>query len=101
MANLDRLVVRDLLLIESATWWKDCPEVESGELSPETNENEAFLFSATAHTEKSGSVTNTNRMQWHDEAVEPEGDARSDVWFMYTSFGSSATNGAHTWGNVT
>ncbi|MBO0875853.1 MAG: molybdopterin-dependent oxidoreductase, partial [Pseudonocardia sp.] len=30
MANLDWLVVRDFQLIESATWWKDGPEIESG-----------------------------------------------------------------------
>ena len=32
MANLDWLVVRDLVMIESATWWKDGPEIETGEL---------------------------------------------------------------------
>src|SRR5439155_2816369 len=35
MANLDWLVVRDFSLIESATWWKDGPEIESGELRTE------------------------------------------------------------------
>jgi formate dehydrogenase major subunit len=35
MANLDWLVVRDFSLIESATWWKDGPEIESGELKTE------------------------------------------------------------------
>ena len=39
-----------------------------------------FFFPAAAHTEKAGSFTNTNRMlQWHFPAVEPEGDARSDL----------------------
>ena len=32
LAKLDWLVVRDFSLIESATWWKDGPEIESGEL---------------------------------------------------------------------
>ena len=32
MAKLDWLVVRDFSLIESATWWKDGPEIETGEL---------------------------------------------------------------------
>lgn len=84
MANLDWLVVRDFSLIESATWWKDGPEIESGELSTDTLATEVFFFPAAAHTEKSGSFTNTNRMlQWHDQAIEPGGDARSDLWFMY------------------
>ena len=32
MANLDWLVVRDLVEIESATFWKDAPEIETGEI---------------------------------------------------------------------
>ena len=35
MANLDWLVVRDLVEIESATFWKDGPEVETGEITTE------------------------------------------------------------------
>lgn len=84
MANLDWLVVRDFSLIESATWWQDGPEIETGELRTEDIGTEVFFFPAAAHTEKSGSFTNTNRwVQWHHAAVEPDGDARSDLWFMY------------------
>ncbi len=84
MANLDWLVVRDFSLIESATWWKDGPEIESGELRTEDIGTEVFFFPAASHTEKSGTFTNTNRtLQWHDRAVLPGGDARSDLWFMY------------------
>ncbi|MEU6440717.1 formate dehydrogenase [Streptomyces sp. NPDC047046] len=84
MAKLDWLVVRDFSLIESATWWQDGPEIETGELRTEQIPTEVFFFPAAAHTEKSGSFTNTNRwVQWRHAAVEPEGDARSDLWFMY------------------
>jgi formate dehydrogenase major subunit len=84
MANLDWLVVRDFSLIESATWWKDGPEIESGEMRTEDIATEVFFFPAAAHTEKDGSFTNTQRMlQWHHGAVEPEGDARSDLWFTF------------------
>lgn len=84
MANLDWLVVRDFSLIESATWWKDGPEIESGELSTEDIRTEVFFLPAAAHTEKDGSFTNTQRLlQWHHQAVEPPGDARSDLWFTY------------------
>ena len=34
MANLDWLVVRDLFEIESATFWKNSPEIETGEIVP-------------------------------------------------------------------
>ncbi|CAL8975352.1 Formate dehydrogenase 2 subunit alpha (cytochrome c-553) [Cellulomonas sp. T2.31MG-18] len=84
MANLDWLVVRDFSLIESATWWKDGPEIASGEMRTTDIATEVFVFPAAAHTEKAGSFTNTNRMlQWRHKAVEPEGDARSDLWFMF------------------
>ncbi|MDX6222268.1 MAG: formate dehydrogenase major subunit, partial [Frankiales bacterium] len=84
MANLEWLVVRDFSLIESATWWKDGPEIESGELTTDEIGTEVFFFPAASHTEKSGSFTNTNRLlQWRHAAVEPAGDARSDLWFMY------------------
>ncbi|WP_326616711.1 molybdopterin-dependent oxidoreductase [Streptomyces decoyicus] len=84
MAHLDWLVVRDFSLIESATWWQDGPETETGELRTEDIGTEVFFLPAAAHTEKSGSFTNTNRwLQWHHAAVEPQGDARSDLWFMY------------------
>lgn len=84
MAELDWLVVRDFSLIESATWWKDGPEIESGEMRTEDIGTEVFFLPAAAHTEKDGSFTNTQRMlQWHHKAVEPAGDTRSDLWFMY------------------
>jgi formate dehydrogenase major subunit len=84
MANLDWLVVRDFSLIESATWWQDGPEIKTGERRTEDIATEVFFFPAAAHTEKDGTFTNTNRMlQWHHQAVQPAGDARSDLWFMY------------------
>ena len=84
MANLDWLVVRDMVMIESATWWKDGPEIETGEMRTDEIGTEVFFLPAAAHTEKSGSFTNTQRMlQWHEQAVEPRGDARSDLWFTY------------------
>jgi formate dehydrogenase major subunit len=84
LANLDWLVVRDLVMIESATFWQNGPEIETGEMRTEDIKTEVFFMPAAAHTEKSGSFTNTQRMlQWHHTAVEPAGDARSDLWFTY------------------
>jgi formate dehydrogenase major subunit len=84
MANLDWLVVRDLVMVESATFWKDGPEIATGELSTEDIQTEVFFLPAAAHTEKSGSFTNTQRMlQWHHQAVEPPGDATSELQFYY------------------
>ena len=84
MAALDWLVVRDLTMIESATWWQNGPEIETEEMRTAEIGTEVFFLPAAAHTEKSGSFTNTQRMlQWHHEAVPPAGDARSDLWFIY------------------
>ncbi|KUI45711.1 formate dehydrogenase [Mycobacterium sp. GA-1199] len=84
MANLDWLVVRDLVEIESATFWKNAPEIETGEIDPKTCRTEVFLFPAASHVEKSGTFTQTQRkLQWREQAVEPSGDARSELWFFY------------------
>jgi formate dehydrogenase major subunit len=84
MAELKWLVVRDFQEIESASFWHDAPEIETGELATSDIATEVFFLPAAAHTEKDGSFTNTQRLlQWHHKAVEPRGDCRSDLWFMY------------------
>jgi formate dehydrogenase major subunit len=84
MANLKWLVVRDLQLIESATFWKDGPEIETGELRTEEIGTEVFFLPAAAHTEKSGTFTNTQRLlQWRHKAIEPPEDSRSELHFVY------------------
>ncbi|AEK41746.1 formate dehydrogenase [Amycolatopsis mediterranei] len=84
MANLDWLVVRDLTMIESATFWKDAPEIETGEIVPEQCRTEVFFFPAASHVEKEGTFTQTQRMlQWREKAVEPAGDQRSELWFFH------------------
>src|SRR5690349_19661302 len=84
LGNLEWLVVRDLQEIETATFWRDSPEIEAGETRPEDIGTEVFFLPAAAHTEKDGTFTNTQRLlQWHHKAVEPPGDCRSDLWFAY------------------
>ncbi len=84
LANLDWLVVRDFSEIETAAFWHDGPEIATGEMRTDEIGTEVFLMPAAAHTEKDGSVTNTQRMlQWHHQAVEPAGDTRSELWFYY------------------
>ncbi len=84
MANLDWLVVRDFFEIESASFWYDSPEIETGRLRTEDIKTEIFFLPAADHLQKNGSFTNTQRMlQWHHKAVEPEGDCRSELWFYY------------------
>ena len=84
LAALQWLVVRDLQEIETATFWRDGPEIETGEMRTEDIGTEVFLLPAATHVEKAGSFTNTQRLlQWRHQAVEPPGDARSDLWFVH------------------
>jgi formate dehydrogenase major subunit len=84
LARLEWLVVRDMVETETASFWLDSPEVERGELDPKNIATEVFLFPAAGSAEKDGTFTNTQRMlQYHEKAVDPPGDARSETWFMY------------------
>ncbi len=84
MANLDWLVVRDMVETETATFWLDSPEIARGELRTEEIATEVFFLPAAAHAEKDGCFTNTQRLlQWHEKAVDAPGDARSEAWFLY------------------
>jgi formate dehydrogenase major subunit len=84
LASMKWLVVRDLVEIETANFWRDAPEVRSGELRTEDIGTEVFLLPAAGHVEKEGTFTNTQRLvQWRDKALEPPGDARSELWFMH------------------
>ena len=84
LAKLKWLVVRDLAEIETASFWRDAPEVQSGELRTEDIQTEVFLMPAASHLEKEGTFTNTQRLvQFRDKALDPPGDARSELWFMH------------------
>jgi formate dehydrogenase major subunit len=82
LAKLEWLVVRDLFETETATFWKDSPEVHGGQLSPADIQTEVFFLPTAAVPEMDGSFTNTQRLvQWHEKAIDPPDDARSDLWF--------------------
>jgi formate dehydrogenase major subunit len=80
LAQLDWMVVCDLYEVETAAFWHKGPEpIDSSKIK-----TEVFLMPAAASTEKEGSFTNTQRLiQWRDKAIDPPGDARSDLWFVY------------------
>jgi formate dehydrogenase major subunit len=80
MKKLDWLVVRDYFEIESACYWYKGPESPN----PATIGTEVFFIPAASNTEKGGTFTNTQRLlQWHDKALDPPADCRSDTWFVY------------------
>ena len=78
LRNLDWLVVLDAFGVETADAWK------LDGVDPKECATEVFFMPSALIAEKDGSFTQTQRMlQWHDKAVEPPGDARSDAWFVY------------------
>ncbi len=84
LANMKWLVVRDLADLETAHFWRDSPEIRSGELKTEDIATEVFLMPAAGHVEKEGHFTNTQRLlQWRDKALDPPGDARSELHFAF------------------
>ena len=84
MRKLEWLVVKDNWLHESATFWKNAPEVKSGEVKVEDIKTEIFFFPSAQVAEYEGSFTNTQRMlQWHFKAADPPGECRTDPWFTY------------------
>lgn len=84
LSKLKWLVVRDMVETETASFWRNSPEVMRGELIPADIATEVFLFPAAGTAEKEGTFTNTQRLlQYREKAIEPPGDARSELWFMY------------------
>jgi len=80
LRKLDWLVVRDVFETETAAMWYADPDGPP----PESVATEVFLLPAATALEKDGSVTNTERVvQWHERALDPPGDCRSDAWFVY------------------
>jgi formate dehydrogenase major subunit len=84
LSKLKWLVVRDMVETETASFWYDSPEVARGELKPRDIATEVFLMPAAGSAEKDGCFTNTQRLvQFHNKAVDPPGEARSESWFVY------------------
>jgi formate dehydrogenase major subunit len=77
MRKLEWCVVRDPFLVETAEFWK------LDGVDPATVPTEVFYMPAAWAAEKDGSLTNTQRLlQWHEKALDPPGDARSETWFL-------------------
>jgi formate dehydrogenase major subunit len=81
LANLKWLVVMDSLPTTSSEFWH-APGAEPSEI-----QTEVFLLPATHWIEKDGSFTNSGRwLQWKDQVIPPEGQARHDHWMLADIF---------------
>ena len=84
LAKLDWLVVKDIFETETAAFWYKAPEVVDGSIRTEDIQTEVFFFPSAQVAEMDGTFTNTQRLiKFHDKAVDPPGDCRSDIWFTY------------------
>jgi formate dehydrogenase major subunit len=80
LTKLDWLVAVDLYETETAAFWYAAPEG----WKPADVKTEVFLLPTAGPAEKDGTFTNTQRLlQFHDKAIDPPGEARSDLWLVY------------------
>ncbi len=77
LGKLKWLVTVDLWETETSIFWKR-PGV-----NPKDIQTEVFMLPAASSVEKEGSISNSGRWtQWRYRAVEPMGDAKSDLWII-------------------
>jgi len=74
--QLQWMVCFDLWETETSVFWKR-PGAD-----PASIQTEVFLFPAASSFEKEGSVSNSGRwIQWRYKAIDPPGEAKSDLWY--------------------
>ena len=81
LGNLKWLVVMDPLPTTSSEFWH-APGVD-----PSSVKTEVFMVPTTHWIEKDGSFVNSGRwMQWKDQVIPPQGNARHDHWVLADVF---------------
>jgi len=79
LENLDWMVAADLWETETSAFWKS----EAG-VDPNAIKTEVFFLPAAASFEKQGTISNSGRwVQFRWKAVNPVGEARSDLEIFY------------------
>jgi formate dehydrogenase major subunit len=78
--------------MESLEWFVNIDSYDNETLSfwrregadPSKIGTEVFFLPAATVLEKEGTMTQTSRLlQWHDRAVKPAGDSKSDAWYFH------------------
>src|SRR6266496_1970900 len=81
LSNLKWLCVMDAFPTTSSEFWR-APGID-----PAKVQTEVFMLPASHWIEKDGSFTNSGRwVQWKDQVLPPEGDARHDHWILADLF---------------
>ncbi len=77
MERLEWVVNIDSYDNETVSFWRR----EGAE--PSKIATEVFFLPAATVLEKEGTMTQTSRLlQWHDKAVDPAGESKSDLWYF-------------------
>ncbi len=78
--KLDWLVLVELWETETGTFWNRKVQGQPDSPDPASIGTEVFMLPAAASMEKDGSISNSGRWaQWRYAAVEPPGEAKSDL----------------------
>lgn len=81
LSNLKWLAVMDPFTTTSSEFW------QAPGMDPKAIGTEVFMLPATHWIEKDGSFTNSGRwVQWKDQVLPPEGEARHDHWILAELF---------------
>lgn len=81
LSNLKWLCVMDPFATTSSEFW------QAPGMDPAKIQTEVFMLPATHWIEKDGSFTNSGRwVQWKDQVLPPEGEARHDHWILAELF---------------
>src|SRR6516164_9823223 len=81
LASLKWLVVMDAFPTTSSEFWR-APGLEAAKV-----QTEVFMLPCTHWIEKDGSFVNSGRwMQWKDQVIPPQGEARHDHWILVDLF---------------
>ncbi len=81
LERLEWLICADLWETDTSIFWKR-PGANTRAI-----QTEVFLLPMASSVEKEGSITNSARWaQWRYKAVEPPGEAKSDLWFVDALF---------------
>ncbi len=81
LANLKWLVVMDAFPTTSSEFW------HGPGMDPAKIQTEVFLLPCTHWIEKDGTFVNSGRwVQWKDQVIPPQGEARHDHWILADLF---------------
>jgi formate dehydrogenase major subunit len=87
LTKLKWLVVMDPLPTTSSEFWRAPNIQDASGVATKDIQTEVFLLPCTHWIEKDGSFVNSGRwMQWKDQVLPPEGQARHDHWVMADLF---------------